>query len=102
MVTVVPIVVGTLGMVPKGLKRGVEEMKIGGRTKTIQTTGECYRGITVEVLDCRIVVSKYILQSCNYVHFSDIYLWERYDSPYPPSYGLNSTARVFLEGLIWH
>ena len=33
--TVIPIVIGVLGMVPKGLKKGLE---IGGRIETIQTT----------------------------------------------------------------
>ena len=30
------------------------------------------------------------------------YPWERYEPPYPPSYGLNSTTTVLLEGWIWH
>ena len=33
---------------------------------------------------------------------SDKYPWERCESPYPPSYGLNSTTTVLLEGCIWH
>ena len=36
-VTVVPLVIGVLRTVPKGLERGLEELKIGGRIKTIQT-----------------------------------------------------------------
>ena len=32
------IVIGALGTVPKGLEKGLEELEIGGRTKTIQTT----------------------------------------------------------------
>ena len=36
-VTVTPIVIGELGTVPKGLERGIEVLKIGGRIKTIQT-----------------------------------------------------------------
>ena len=28
---------------------------------------------------------------------SDKYPWERYEPPYPPSYGLNSTTAVLLE-----
>ena len=34
-VTVMPIVIGELGMIPKGLVRGLEELKIGGRAVTI-------------------------------------------------------------------
>ena len=29
---------------------------------------------------------------------SDKYPWERYEPPYPPSYGLNSTTTALLEG----
>ena len=37
-VTVIPIVIGALGTVTKGLVRGLEEFKITGRVETIQTT----------------------------------------------------------------
>ena len=37
-VTVIPIVIGALGTVLKGLVRGMEEMEIRGGAKTIQTT----------------------------------------------------------------
>ena len=30
------------------------------------------------------------------------YPWERYEPPYPPSYGLNSTTTVLLGEWIWH
>ena len=33
---------------------------------------------------------------------SDNYPWERYESPYPPSYRLNSITVVLLEGRLWH
>ena len=36
-VTVIPIVVGSLGTIPKGLERGLEQMEIRGRNETIQT-----------------------------------------------------------------
>ena len=36
-VTVILIVIGALGMIPKGLVRGLEELEIGGKIKTIQT-----------------------------------------------------------------
>ena len=37
-VTVIPIIIGALGTVPKRLERGLEELEIGGRIDTIQTT----------------------------------------------------------------
>ena len=30
------------------------------------------------------------------------YPWERYEPPYPPSYGLNSTTTVLLGEYLWH
>ena len=44
------------------------------------------RGVMDKAMDCGIVVSEFELQS----------RWERYESPYPPSYGLNSTTTVLL------
>ena len=37
-VTVIPIVIGLLGTVLKGLKRGFEELEIQGRIETIEIT----------------------------------------------------------------
>ena len=37
-VTVIPIVIGALGIIAKGLESELKELDIGGRTKTIQTT----------------------------------------------------------------
>ena len=37
-VTVIAIIIGALGTISKGLERGVEELEIGGRAETIQTT----------------------------------------------------------------
>ena len=34
---VIPIVIGALGTVPKGLERGLENLEIRGRIETIQT-----------------------------------------------------------------
>ena len=51
----------------------------------------CPRGVKVKALDCGIVVREFVLQSSYYVHFR-----ERYESPYPPSYGLNSSRRMAL------
>ena len=37
-VTMMLIVIGALGTIPKGLVKGLEELKIGGFAETIQTT----------------------------------------------------------------
>ena len=37
-VTIVPIVIGALGTVNKGLLKGLEDLEIGGGVETIQTT----------------------------------------------------------------
>ncbi len=38
MMTVIPIVIGALGTVTKGLVQGLEDLEITGRMETIQTT----------------------------------------------------------------
>ena len=37
-VTIVPIVIGVLGTITKGLLKGLEVLEVGGRVETIQTT----------------------------------------------------------------
>ena len=37
-VTIVPIVIGALCTITKGLLKGLEDLEIGGRVETIQTT----------------------------------------------------------------
>ena len=37
-VTVMPIVIGTLGTIPKGLVQGLKDLEITVRMETIQTT----------------------------------------------------------------
>ena len=37
-VTIVPIVIGALGTITKGLLKGLEDLEVGGRVKTIQMT----------------------------------------------------------------
>ena len=37
-VTIVPIVIGAFGTVIKGLSKGLEDLEVGGREETIQTT----------------------------------------------------------------
>ena len=37
-VTIVPIGIGALGTITKGLLKGLEDLEVGGRTETIQAT----------------------------------------------------------------
>ena len=37
-VTIIPIVVGAFGTVTKGLLKGLEDLEVGRRVETIQTT----------------------------------------------------------------
>ena len=37
-VTIVQIVIGALGTISKGLLKGLEDLEVGGRVETIQTT----------------------------------------------------------------
>ena len=37
-VTIVPVVIGALGTITKGLLKGLEVLEVGGRVETIQTT----------------------------------------------------------------
>ena len=37
-VTIVPIVIGAVGTITKGLLKGKEDLEVGGRVETIQTT----------------------------------------------------------------
>ena len=36
-VTIMPIVIGALGRVTKGLLKGLEDLEVGGRVETMQT-----------------------------------------------------------------
>ena len=37
-VTIIPIVIGAFGTVTKGLLKGLDDLEVGGRVETIQTT----------------------------------------------------------------
>ena len=37
-VTIIPIVIGVFGTITKGLLKGLEDLEVGGRVETIQTT----------------------------------------------------------------
>ena len=58
-------------------------------------------GILVNMLDYNITVSEFELQSCYYVHFQTNTIGKGIQSPYPSSYGLNSTTTVLLRGWLW-
>ena len=62
----------------------------------------CPRGVIVKAMDCGIVVSEFVLQSCYYVHFQANTLGKGMNPPYPPSYGLNSTTTLLLREWLWH
>ena len=38
LVSIIPIVIGAFGTVTKGLLKGLEDLEVGGRVETIQTT----------------------------------------------------------------
>ena len=62
----------------------------------------CSHGVMVKAMDCGIVVSEFVLQSQLLHSLSGKCPWERYEPPYPPSYGLNSTTTVLLGEWLWH
>ena len=54
MVSIIPIVIGAFGTVNKGLLKGLEDLEIGGRVETIQTTALLNRArILRRVLETR-------------------------------------------------
>ena len=63
--------------------------------------GGRHRGVMVKVMDCRIVVSKFKLQSLRYFHFRTNTLGKGM-SPLIPQQSNNSTTTVLLEGWLWH
>ena len=52
----VPIVIGALGTVTKGLLKGLEDSEIGGRVETIQTTAEDGQNTETSPRDLRRLV----------------------------------------------
>ena len=60
-------------------------------------------GSVSNLLDCDILVKQFELQSSYYVHFRTNTCRKRKDSfDLLPSFGLNNTTTVFLQGCIWH
>ena len=60
-VTKVPIVIGALGTVTKGLLKGLEDLEIGGRVETIQ--------MTALLTTARIL--RRVLETCYHSNFSE-------------------------------
>ena len=50
-VKVVPIIIGALGTVPKGLEKSLSELEIKGRIETIQTTALLKSARIIRVLE---------------------------------------------------
>ena len=70
--------------------------------KCIQAKWGCPRGVMVKNdglrnRSTRVRTPVMLLRS-----LSDKYSWERYEPPYPSSYGLNSISVVLLERWLWH
>ena len=53
--------------------------------------------IVNNMLDCDIVVSKFKLQLCQYIHFQTNTLGKGMNLSYPSSYELNSATTVFYK-----
>ena len=93
-VIIIPIVIGALGTVTKGLLKGLEDSEVGGRVKTIQTTA-----LTL----CPVVrdVGKYIDKNTNicyrYWLFDYIYI---YIYIYESIYGSKSDSMKIAEKVI--
>ena len=78
-------------------EKSIESVCVCSATPSLDhVVGRCPGGVMVKALDCGIVVSEFVLQSRYYVHFQDKYSWEKYEPPYSPRYGLNSTTTVLL------
>ena len=61
----------------------------------------CPRGAMVKAMDCGIVVVSSNSSRAITITFGQIPS-ERYEPPYPPNYGLNSTPTVLLGEWLWH
>ena len=73
----------------------VTEIIIVGIQQTQQYWG-CPRGVMVKAMDCGIVIKRDRTPVARLRTLSGKYPWERYEPPYPPSYGLNSITTVLL------
>ena len=71
-VTILPIVIGALGTVTKGLLKGLEDLEIGGRVETIQTTALLR---TVRMSTCVCVWNQDIERRCQLLLYIYIYIY---------------------------
>ena len=53
-VTIIPIAIGAFGTVTKGLLKGLEDLEVGGRVETIQTTALLRTGQNTEKSSWRL------------------------------------------------
>ena len=53
-VTIVPIVIGALGTVTKGLLKGLEDLEVSGRVETIQKNSIAEDGQNTETVSWRL------------------------------------------------
>ena len=56
----------------------------------------CPRGVMVKAMDLRNRSKRFRTPVTLLRSLSGKYPWERYEPPYPPSYGLNGTTTVLL------
>ena len=71
-------------------------------TFTHTKSRECLRGVMVKSNGLRNFSTRVRTPVALLRSLSDKYPWERYEPPYPPSYGLNSTTTVLLGEWLWH
>ena len=66
------------------------------QTHTYREWGCPPRDVMVKAMDCGIVAKRVRTLVALLCSLLDKYPWERYEPPYPPSSGLNSTTTVLL------
>ena len=67
-----------------------------------ESSGSSPHDVVANMLDCDIIVNKFKLHSCYYVHFQANTLGKGMNILILPSYVLNSTTTVFLQEWLWH
>ena len=72
------------------------------RFNILKPIGGGARGVMVKAMDLRNRSMRVRTPVALLRSLSDKYPWERYEPPYPPSYGLNTTTTVLLEEWLWH
>ena len=62
LVTIIPFVIGAFGTVTKGLLKGLEDLEVGGRVETIQTTA---------LLRIARILRRILEETCCHSNFSE-------------------------------